>query len=164
MMLTTRPQRRARIPSTTRRIARMKPNSLVSSWPRSPSSVIAAKRPEYIWPALFTRMSTAPNRSLARRARRSTSAATAMSATTASTSPPVFATSSSRACSSVASVRAQIVTRAPASSSFFAISRPMPRAPPVTMALRPWIPRSMVVPPSDGCYHRAHFLRESSHP
>jgi len=37
MTLTIRPQRRARISSTTRRIARMNPNSLVSSWARRPS-------------------------------------------------------------------------------------------------------------------------------
>jgi len=48
-----------------------------------------------------------------------------------------LAASSSRACSSVAFVRAQMVTRTPASSSLLAISRPIPRAPPVTIAVRP---------------------------
>ena len=40
----------------------MKPKSLVSSCSFKPASFITAKRPEYICPALFTRMSTLPKR------------------------------------------------------------------------------------------------------
>src|SRR5262245_61468788 len=88
-------------------------------------------------------MSTPPRRSLAWPTTRSMSSTTAMSATTAYTSPPVFAVSSARVSSSVAAVRAQITTRAPASSSRRADSRPIPRLPPVTIARLALMPRSM---------------------
>ena len=67
----------------------MKPKSFVSSCSFRPGSVITANRPEYIWPALFTRMSTAPKRRFADSTRRATSDSCVMSATSASTSPPV---------------------------------------------------------------------------
>src|SRR5262245_8009549 len=143
MTLTIRPQRRAFMPGTTRRMARENPNSLVSSCVRRPASVSASKRPEYICPALFTRMSTWPKRCVAATTTRSTSASTDMSAATVATSPQVVTSSSPRVSSRVVGVRAQISTRAPASSSVRAVSRPIPRLPPVTMAALPLIPRSI---------------------
>jgi hypothetical protein len=100
----------------------MNPNSLVSSCFFISSSSITANRPEYMVPALFTRMSTPPSLSLAVSTMRLMSASFVMSACTACTSPPVFFLSSSRAFSSLAASRPVISTRTPSSRNSRAVS------------------------------------------
>ena len=85
----------------------MKPNSLVSSCTLSNSSVSAAKRPEYMVPALLTRMSTPPSCCFApSTTSRAMSASSDMSACTACTSPPVSLASASRAAAELLAVAA----------------------------------------------------------
>jgi hypothetical protein len=50
---------------------------------------------------------------------------------------------SSRACINFFSLRPVINTRTPSSRNWRAVSKPMPLEPPVTIARRPLIPRSM---------------------
>src|SRR5213080_670928 len=84
------------------------------------------------FPALLTRMSTGPNRSVADRAMRPQAAksATSPSATSARSPPLVFATRSSASLL----VRAFTTTFPPAAPSINAVARPMPREAPVTTA------------------------------
>ncbi len=113
------------------------------------SSSKTAKRPEYICPALLTRMATPPSFCLAVSIIFAMSDSLVMSATTAWTSPPVFLANSSRACSSFFWLRPVISTRTPSSRNWRAVSKPMPLLPPVTIARRPLIPRSIVYSPVD---------------
>src|SRR5437660_1956419 len=84
------------------------------------------------FPALLTRMSTGPNRSVADRAMRPQAAksATSPSAASARSPPIVFATCSSASLL----VRAFTTTFPPAAPSINAVARPMPREAPVTTA------------------------------
>ena len=66
-----------------------------------------------------------------------------MSAWMATTVPPLSFSSSARASSSPFPSRALIATLTPSRRNCRALSFPMPRLPPVTIALRPFIPKSM---------------------
>ena len=99
---------------------------------QSPSARSTAAR-RIAMPALLTRMSSRPSRSNVACTIASTLASSATSATMAVTRRP-SARISTAASSAVLLSRSASTTRAPATASVSAVSRPIPRAPPVTTA------------------------------
>ena len=101
------------------------------------SSFIFMMRLSLVTPALFTRISTLPNASAACLKRFSQSSGTVTFAANAAALTPC--SSISLTVSSAASFIAisQITTFAPSDASFTLIALPIPRAPPVTIAVFP---------------------------
>src|SRR5262245_23049203 len=95
-------------------------------------------------PALLTRTSTPPRRSAACATKPSQPARLRRSAGIGTTSIPVAFAMSAAVAFSVASVRAQIATRTPSSASLRATAAPMPSLAPVTSAVLPRRPSSML--------------------
>ncbi len=112
------------------------PVRLVSSTlVQSGRAISSAGAPQEV-PALLTRKSIRPNRSIVAATVASTLSGSFTSQASARTSAPP-ARSSSAACSHRGSLRAHKTRRAPASASPSAICRPSPTEPPVTTATRP---------------------------
>ena len=108
------------------------------------SSVTCSKPAPADVPALFSRMSTAPNCRMAAATTESHPAAWETSATTGKISAPVAFLMSSRARSSTSLRRAQAATRAPERANRSTAARPSPSLPPVTIATLPLSPSSRV--------------------
>ncbi|MNC88654.1 hypothetical protein D3C83_44930 [compost metagenome] len=104
-------------------------------------SSISRNFPRADVPALLTRMSMRPYRSITAFMKRSMSAALLMSAETVSTSAPIFLISAA-VLSSFSWPRAQIATFAPSCASFNAVARPIPSVAPVITATLPFNPSS----------------------
>ena len=120
----------------TARVKRNVPFRLTFSTASQSASLMRMRRPSFVMPALFTRMSTVPNASMTRFTHASTSA---LSATLQPSARAVEPAASTRSTVSrhQSSWRSTTATLAPASASFFAICWPMPRPAPVTMATLP---------------------------
>ena len=112
---------------------RFNSNTLLHSSSGVPSSVL----PPPAVPALLTRMSIAPNSPNVSSTSFWRSASSIRSATTASARAPPRSPSSPAACRSSSSLREQIETLHPSSTSASEMPRPMPLLPPVTMATLP---------------------------
>src|SRR5215831_18358454 len=128
----------------TSRAMRMYPSSL-RLHPRSHSSSgVVRKSPPLIAPALLTRMSRRPRRAAASAATRVTAGGSPRSAAMTSTAFPVAVSIPLAASRSALASREQIATRAPSAASPCATARPIPLLPPVTSAVLPFSPSSMV--------------------
>lgn len=133
----------ARIGSTKRRITLMVPKTLTLNIVSQSMSLVSrsftypggAKSVSDTSPALFTRTSTRPKRSMTSANALSSAASSVMSATSARarSSEPSTASKSS----APAQLLSMLATDAPASRSPSTRQRPSPRAPPVTTTTRP---------------------------
>src|SRR5262245_34419746 len=89
------------------------------------------------WPALLTRTSTRPWRSIVQRTTSAASAVLPTSAARLAQAPPARSTAATTSASG-ALRRPTITTWAPSAARIRAVARPMPVPPPVTMATWPW--------------------------
>ncbi len=125
------------IPGSTARIAISGPMTFTSIARRHSSTSISHVGPTGPKaPALFTRMSIRPNAPRAASTTWRIESSSVTSAAIASARPPRSWTSAAVSSTS-ADVRAVTTTEAPASLNASAIARPIPRPPPVTIAIRP---------------------------
>src|SRR3954451_1294538 len=123
-MFTTRPQPRSTIPGSTARVVRRPPLKLMSITRSQNASSVSRNGLASSQPALFTRMSTGPTCS--------TAAATDSESVTSSFTaiPSISRAAAWASCSS----RSATTTLRPSAARATAIPRPIPRAPPVTIA------------------------------
>ena len=108
---------------------------LVSSTASQSASLMRINRPSRVTPALLTRMLMPPVSSRILATAASTAAVSPTSTATAQLCRPSAVISSATFCE-LASVRERHTTLAPASASFSAMARPMPRPAPVTTAVK----------------------------
>src|SRR6185436_720856 len=138
-MLTMRPLRRARISSTTRRVARMALKSDTSTTKRHVSSAErwnSLARSRALWPTLLKRMSMRPKRRRAAVIASRTAWGSVQSAVIGSACRPPASTARAVSCKGPSS-RSTMTRSAPSRASRRALARPMPLAAPVTTAIRP---------------------------
>src|SRR5579871_2788540 len=144
-MVTTRPRPLSRRAGRARRVNRTVDISVSSQAARQSSSSNWSKLPAGGPPVLLTRISAPPNRSrvaATSRARASGSVDSPISASPRAL--PGSASTSATACSSRLPLRANIATLQPSAASAMAAARPMPEDAPLTIAVHPSRPRSMV--------------------
>jgi len=146
--LTTRPQRRSRIPGTTSRASLTAESAFSSNARRYISRSVSAKVEPGDPPAFVTSTSTWPAASVARLTNASASASFVTSAATPTTSAPVSALIFSAASPMRASSREQMKSRAPSRASSSADANPMPPLAAATRATRPFSPKSILQSPS----------------
>ena len=132
-----RPHPRSRIFGPTARAHSHGPFRLVSITMSQSASVSSSIGPRLLTPALFTRMSIGPSSASTSDTSRVTCSASITSAANPRARRPVAAAISDAADSHASRERPEIATSAPASASACAMTRPSPRAPPVTSARRP---------------------------
>src|SRR5215471_159295 len=139
---TIRPHRFARMCGTTARTKRTKFSVITSNARRQSSSAKSANLPSAGPPELLTRTSTPPKCPAVSATTLLMPSEVVRSAGTASTSAPVSRRISPAAACRSASVRAQIVTRAPSRASASAHALPRPLLDAATSATLPFSPRS----------------------
>src|SRR5579862_3406334 len=144
-MVTTRPRPLSRRAGSARRVNRMVDISVSSQAARQSSSSNWSKLPAGGPPVLLTRTSTPPNRSRVAATSRARASGSVDSPVTASPRAlPGSASTSPTAWSSRLPLRANIATLQPSAASAMAAARPMPDDAPLTIAVHPSRPRSMV--------------------
>ncbi len=143
VMLRMRPQRRCFIPGRTCRASSIALKSVSRIASSHCSRLNCSNVPAGGPPALVTRISMRPNRSLPASTTRLICSMSVTSAGTARTCAPVFsaivAATSARVCDS----RAQMMSDAPSAASSSATARPKPRLPAATSAILFLSPRSI---------------------
>ncbi|HET7152221.1 MAG TPA: hypothetical protein VFJ29_00505 [Candidatus Kapabacteria bacterium] len=101
------------------------------------ASLIRASKPSRVMPALFTRISNPPSSAITPLTVLSIAAPSALLHAYALTLPPAFRASST-ICAAASTFEAYVnATVAPSAASRFTIALPMPRDPPVTIAIFP---------------------------
>jgi hypothetical protein len=125
-IVTSSPERWARMSGRAARATLMGPNKVVSIWARKSSGVISSKNPALKFPALLTNTSRLPNRSTAAWMAAWAAAGSMTSRLTArrSSCPP-------RAAVTLSALRAVATTAWPPARAALAISTPIPRPAPV---------------------------------
>src|SRR6185503_2248988 len=147
VMLRMRPQRRSFMPGRTCRansIALKRVSRIASS---HCSRVICSNVPAGGPPALVTRMSIRPNRSLPASTTRLIWFASVTSAGTARTCAPVLSAIVAATSANVCCSRAQITSDAPSAANSSATARPSPRLPAAIRAVLFFSPRSTLLLP-----------------
>src|SRR4051812_24173091 len=107
------------------------PSTLTSSMRRRSSACASTSSPEISMPALLTRMSKPPSRSIV------VATAASQSASLVTSRWVAWPSTAAAVCAARSSSTSPIITFAPAVASACAMPSPRPRAPPVTSALRP---------------------------
>src|SRR6188508_2737231 len=132
-MLTIRPHLRSTMPGRTALVSLRTPLKLTSITRSQKGSSVSRNGCSSSQPALFTRTSIAPSRSVVSATAAATESVLVTSSVTAIALPPFF--SIARAVSRASSPRrSPMATARPSAASFSAIPRPIPRAAPLTKA------------------------------
>ena len=131
--LITRPQARSSMPGITARMRRNGPVTFVRRCRSHISRSVRLSGADSAIPALFTRTSIGPSVALTAATASVTASASPTSRMTAIVCPPLARSARATSSTSVR-VRAATATAKPAWTNAPAISRPMPRPPPVTNA------------------------------